>query len=239
MAEFIDDLINFGATFIDGLRYFLPGAGRPDRVLEFTAGHLLITLTAMLLAILIGVTLGILITRIRSLYNPVITLAGMIYTIPSLALFGILIPIVGIGFKPAVIALVLYSLLAIIRNTAVGIDEVSQPVIEAARGMGMTDWQILVRVELPLALPVIFAGIRIAVVSTISLATIASYFGAKSLGSLIFEGMSSGGTRNDKIVAGAIGASALAIIFDQLIGRAERSLMHGRAGDRDESTEGV
>ena len=146
-----------------------------------------------------------------------------------------MIPIVGIGFEPAVIALTLYSLLAIIRNTAVGIDAVDPPLVEAARGMGMTNWQILIKVELPLALPLIFAGIRIAVVSTISLATLASYFGAKSLGSLIFEGISSGGTRNDKIVAGAIGASILAIIFDQLIGRAEKSFSRGSASSSNQS----
>jgi osmoprotectant transport system permease protein len=166
----------------------------------------------------------VLITRIRTLYEPVIKAAGVIYTIPSLALFGILIPIVGIGFTPAVIALTLYSLLAIIRNTAVGLDGVSPAITEAARGMGMTNRQILWQIELPLALPVIFAGIRIAAVSTISLAVLASYFGQPSLGNLIFEGIASGGTRFDKVVAGAVGASVLAIVFDRLIGRAERSM---------------
>ncbi|MGD8458373.1 MAG: ABC transporter permease [Anaerolineales bacterium] len=227
MSEFINDLIEFAIDFKDGLLYFMPGIGRPDRVLGFTWGHLKITFITIIFAILIGVSLGILITRVRRLYNPVITIAGMIYTIPSLALFGIMIPIVGIGFEPAIIALTLYSLLAIIRNTAVGIDQVDPPLVEAARGMGMKNMQILLKVELPLAFPLIFAGIRIAIVSTISLATLASYFGASSLGSLIFEGISSGGTRNDKIVAGAVGASILAIIFDQLIGRAENTLRRG------------
>jgi osmoprotectant transport system permease protein len=174
-----------------------------------------------------GISLGILITRVRRLYNPIITTSGIIYTIPSLALFGIMIPIVGIGFTPAVIALTLYSLLAIIRNTAVGIDGVSPAIIEAARGMGMTELQILLRVELPLALPVIFAGLRIAAVSTISLATLASFFGANSLGNLIFEGIAAGGLRNDKVAAGALGAAALAILFDQGIGRIERALRKG------------
>lgn len=224
MAEFFQDLVEFAITFKDGLLYFLPGFGRPDRVIGFTLGHLIITFVTTILAILIGVSLGILITRIRSLYDPVIKVAGMLYTIPSLALFGIMIPIVGIGLKPAIIALTLYSLLAIIRNTAVGLDDVDAPVIESARGMGMTNAQILFRVELPLALPVIFAGIRIAVISTISLATLASFFGARSLGNLIFEGIAAGGTRNDKVVAGAIGASALAILFDRLLAWSERSL---------------
>ena len=224
MAEFLEDLVSFAISLKDGVLYFVPGVGRPDRVLEFTWGHLSITFTTMFFAIIIGVLIGIVITRIRVLHGPVIKTAGMVYTIPSLALFGIMIPIVGIGFAPAVIALTLYSLLVLIRNTAVGIDEVDRPVIEAARGMGMTDGQILWKIEVPLALPVIFAGIRIATVSTISLATLASFFGAKSLGSLIFEGIAAGGTRNDKVVAGAIGASSLAILFSFMISRAEQRL---------------
>ena len=224
MGDFISDLGQFAVDFVKGLAYFLPGTGRPDRVFEFLLGHLSITLVTIIISSIIGVVLGVLITRVRVLYDPIIKTAGVLYTIPSLALFGIMIPIVGIGFEPAIIALTLYSLLAIIRNTAVGIDEVPEAIIESARGMGMTDMQILLRIELPLALPVIFAGIRIATVSTISLATLASYFGAKSLGNLIFEGMSAGGTRNDKIIAGAVGASALAMLFDQLIGRLERRM---------------
>lgn len=226
MSDFITNLGDFFVTFWKGILYFFPGTGRPDRVWEFLVGHLLITFVVLFLAIIIGVGLGVLITRVRRLYEPVIKAAGVIYTIPSLALFGILIPIVGIGFEPAVIALTLYSLLAIIRNTAVGLDGVSPAIIESARGMGMTNRQILWRIELPLALPVIFAGIRIAAVSTISLAVLASYFGAPSLGNLIFEGIASGGTRFDKVVAGAVGASVLAILFDRLIGRAERALRH-------------
>ncbi|MGA9190803.1 MAG: ABC transporter permease [Anaerolineales bacterium] len=224
MADFLNNLLSFAISVEKGVLYFFPGTGRPDRVLEFTWGHLTITFVTLFFAILIGVSLGIIITRVRWLYEPVIKVAGMLYTIPSLALFGMMIPIVGIGFKPAVIALTLYSLLAIIRNTAVGIDEVRPAVIESARGMGMTPMQILFRIELPLALPVIFAGIRIAAVSAISLATLASYFGAKSLGDLIFEGIAAGGMRNDKVVAGALGASLLAILFAQVIGRAERRL---------------
>jgi osmoprotectant transport system permease protein len=117
----------------------------------------------------------------------------------------------------------------IIRNTAVGIDGIRPAVIEAARGMGMTDWQILLRVELPLALPVIFAGLRIAAVSTISLATLASFFGAKSLGNLIFEGIAAGGLRNDKVAAGALGAAALAIIFNEVLKGFERRFHKGTA----------
>lgn len=224
--EFIQDLINFFTSLVDGVLYFIPGVGRPDRVVEFLWGHLTITFASMFFAILIGVVAGILITRVRRLYNPVIKVAGMLYTIPSLAMFGLLIPFVGIGFKPAVIALTLYSLLAIIRNTAVGLDEVPAYMIEAARGMGMTRWQILRQIELPLAMPVIFAGIRIAIVSTISIATLASFFGTYSLGNLIFEGIGAGGNRNDKIIAGVLGASLLAVLFDQSLGKIEGRLRH-------------
>ena len=220
----MENLVEFLISIKDGLLYYVPGVGRPDRVLEFLAGHLLITLVTLVFAILISIPLGILITRVEWLYEPVIKLTGMLYTVPSFAMFGLLVPIVGIGFKPAIVALTLYSLLAIVRNTAVGINGIDQAIIEAARGMGMRDRAILLKVELPLALPVIFAGIRIATVSTLSLATLASFFGADSLGSLIFEGISAGGTRNDKIVAGAIGAAFLAIVFDAIVSRIERVL---------------
>ncbi|MEM9004644.1 MAG: ABC transporter permease [Cyanobacteria bacterium P01_F01_bin.86] len=220
----MENLIDFLVSIKDGVLYYVPGVGRPDRVFEFLVGHLIITLVTIVLAILISVPLGILITRVRVLYDPIIKFAGMLYTVPSLAMFGVLVPLVGIGFAPAIVALTLYSLLAIIRNTAVGIDGVDPAILEAARGMGMRKLAILLKVELPLALPVIFAGIRIATVSTISLATLASFFGSSSLGSLIFEGIAAGGTRNDKIVAGALGAALLAIVFDQIISQIERVL---------------
>ncbi len=236
MTELLTELLNFVITLWKGLLYYIPGIGRPDRVVDFLGGHLLITAATMGLAIVIGVSLGIMITRVRWLYNPVISTAGMIYTVPSLAMFGIMIPIVGIGFQPAIIALTLYSLLAIIRNTAVGIDTIDASILEAARGMGMTSNQILSRIEIPLALPIIFGGIRIAVVSTISLATLASFFGANSLGNLIFEGIAAGGLRNDKIAAGAIGASLLAILFDQALKYVELRL---RSWQTDAVTEEV
>ena len=222
--EWFNTLGEFLISLKDGMLYYVPGIGHPDRVMEFLWGHLLITFVTLFFALLISIPLGVLITRIRILYDPIIRLAGMLYTVPSLAMFGLMIPIVGIGFTPSVIALTLYSLLAIIRNTAVGINSVDPAILEAARGMGMTHRSILLQVELPLALPVIFAGIRIATVSTISLATLASYFGASSLGKLIFEGIAAGGGRNDKVVAGALGTALLAIAFDFVIGRIERSL---------------
>ena len=141
--EFIQNLGEFLISLRDGLLYYVPGVGRPDRVLEFLWGHLLITFVTLVFAIAISLPLGVLITRVRALYDPVSKLTGMLYTVPSLAMFGLLIPLVGIGFTPSVIALTLYSLLAIVRNTAVGIDGVDPAIIEAARGMGMSEIDVL------------------------------------------------------------------------------------------------
>ena len=202
---------------------------RPDLVLDVVIEHVYITIVATLGATILGVLLGILITRVRVFYEPVLTLAGIIYTVPSLAMFVLMIPVLGIGFRSAVIALVLYSLLIIIRNTAVGLDSVDPNILEAARGMGMTQLSILFRIELPLALPIIFAGIRIATVSAISLATIASFIGAGGIGDLIFQGISS--QREDKIVAGAVTASLLAIGAQVLLQQVENGASPGITGE--------
>lgn len=202
---------------------------RPDFVFDAVIEHLYITVVSVLGTLIIGVLLGILITRMRALYDPVLTIAGVIYTVPSLAMFVLLIPILGIGFKSAVVALVLYSLLIIVRNTAVGIDSVDPNILEAARGMGMTKFGILARVELPLAIPVIFAGIRIATVSAISIATIAAFIGAGGIGTLLFEGLSS--QRNDKIVAGALAASVMAISAEVILRQIEQGLSPGLSGE--------
>ena len=202
---------------------------RPDLVLNGVIEHVYITVISVFLASLVGVALGVLITRIRALYDPVLTIAGVIYTIPSLAMFVLMIPLLGIGFSSAVVALVLYSLLVLIRNTAVGIDSVDPNIIEAARGMGMPSMGILVRVELPLALPIIFAGVRIAAVSAISLATIAAFIGAGGIGDLLFEGMSS--QRDDKIVAGAFAASVMALGAEVLLRQIEKGASPGLSGD--------
>jgi osmoprotectant transport system permease protein len=171
-----------------------------------------ITAIAVLLAILIGIPLGILVTRIRWLEGPVIRTAGILYTIPSLALFALLIPITGLGPRPAIVALVLYALLAIIRNTIAGIDSVDPQTLDAARGMGMTSAQQLLFVQLPLGLPVILAGVRIATVATIGIATISAYIGAGGLGQLIFDGIRTG--NNERIIAGALVVSVLALLAD-------------------------
>ncbi len=182
--------------------------------------HIELVLLSMLLAICIAVPLGILITRVRSLATPVISGAGILQTIPSLAMLGFMIPIFGIGIKTAIAALFLYSLLPIIRNTYTGIRDVDKSVTEAARGLGMTNWQILFKVELPLAAPVIMAGIRTAAVINVGTATLAAFIGGGGLGEYIFLGI----TRNIDalILLGAIPAAILAIILEFALARLER-----------------
>jgi len=191
------------------VRYLI---NNPERVLSLTLEHLRITAIAVALAVVIGVPLGILVTRQRWLEAPVIRTAAILYTIPSLALFALLIPITGLGVRPAIVALVLYGLLAIIRNTVAGIDSVDPFTLDAARGMGMTNTQQLFLVQLPLGLPVILAGIRIATIATIGIATISAYIGAGGLGRLIFDGIRTG--NNDRIIAGALVVSLLALFAD-------------------------
>lgn len=182
--------------------------------------HMELVFLSMALAIGVGVPLGILITRFSRLQGAVLGSAGVLQTVPSLALLGFMIPLFGIGVRTAVVALFLYSLLPIIRNTFTGIRDVDRSILEAAKGMGMTDLQILFRVELPLALSVIMAGIRTATVINVGTATLAAFIGAGGLGDFIFLGIS----RNiDALVLlGAIPAAALALLFDFLIGLLER-----------------
>jgi osmoprotectant transport system permease protein len=191
------------------MRYLLE---HPDRVLQLTIEHVQLVVVSTLLAMLIGIPVGILVTRLRWLEGPVINTSGVLYTVPSLALFAILIPFTGLGRSTAVVALVLYSLLAIVRNTVAGIDAVSPATLDAARGMGMTGNQRLLLVELPLALPIILAGVRLATVSTIGIATIAAAIGAGGLGRLIFDGIRT--FNADRIIAGALMTSVLALVAD-------------------------
>jgi len=186
----------------------------PD-ILIATWQHILLSFTAILLAILIAVPAGIFLTRYRYLATIILGIASVLQTIPSLALLGFLIPLVGIGSLPAIIVMVIYALLPILRNTYTGILDINQSLIEAGRGMGMTKGQLLMMVELPLARPVIFAGIRTATVMTIGVATLAAFIGAGGLGDLILRGISMVDT--GIILAGAIPAALLAILFDLLL----------------------
>jgi len=195
---------------------------RKDQVLDLTIQHLQITGTAVFFAILVGVPLGILITRYKKLANPILGVANIFQTLPSLALFGLIIPVMGIGRPPAIFVLFLYALLPIIKNTYTGINNVDPAVIEAGKGMGMTNIQILRMVKLPLALSVIMAGIRIATVINIGTTTIAALIGAGGLGDLIFRGISMNSPY--LILSGAVPAAVLALLVDWLLGIVERLL---------------
>lgn len=190
--------------------------------MALTGEHLVLVFLASLFAILIGVPLGILLTRRKYLQTPVLGVANILQTVPSLALFGLLIPlpfIGGIGAKTAIIVLTLYSLLPVIRNTVTGILNIDGKVREAAQAMGMTGWQILTKIELPLAAPVILTGIRLAVVISVGVATIAAAVGAGGLGTYIFRGLRQ--NDNNLLLAGAIFSAILALAADFLIGQIE------------------
>lgn len=188
-----------------------------DKLATQTLQHIGLTFISLFLAVLVGLPLGILIARKKKFSAGVLGIAGILQTIPSIALLGFMIPLLGIGPKPAIVALLLYALLPIIRNTYTGITGVDPFVKEAAIAMGMSRGQILYKVELPLAMPVILAGIRTATVINVGVATLASYIAAGGLGEFIFGGISLNNT--NMILAGAIPAALLAILFDFLLSR--------------------
>jgi osmoprotectant transport system permease protein len=187
---------------------------------EQTMQHIGLTAASLLLGVLVGVPLGLWLTRRPRLAPWVLGAAGVLQTIPSIALLGFLIPLLGIGPGPAILALFLYSLLPIIRNTVAGVQGVPPAVVDAARGLGFTDGQLLRRVELPLALPVLMAGIRTAAVINVGVATLAAYVAAGGLGEFIFGGIAL--NNPVMILAGAIPAAALALAFDATLGGVQR-----------------
>ena len=190
-------------------------AQHADEILRATGEHVWLVFWSMLIATAIGVPLGILVTRRPWLSKPILGGANIAETIPSLALFGFLLPVPWLGDRAerlAIVALALYALLPIIRNTVTGIAGVDRAVREAARGMGMTDGQILWKVELPLSLSTVIAGVRVATVLTIGIATIAAAVGTGGLGEFIFRGLAM--VNNDLILAGAIPAALLALAAD-------------------------
>lgn len=211
---------------MQGFFEFLGGNWR--ELLVLTREHNVIVLLSTGLAILIGLPLGILLTRIKSLQGPILGLANVMQTVPSLALFGLLIPIPfigGIGARTAIIALALYALLPVIRNTVTGILGIDPKVREAATAMGMTDGQILRMVELPLAAPVILTGIRVAVVISVGVATVAAAVGAGGLGTYIFRGLRQ--NDNNLLIAGALASALLALLCDFALGQIEKSYKIG------------
>lgn len=171
--------------------------------------HLQLTVEVLGISLLIAMPVGVLVARVPWLEGPVLGFLGVIYTIPSLSLFVLLIPLVGLGTIPAVIALVAYAQLMLVRNWLVGLKTLDPFIIEAAQGLGMSGWQRFWQVEFPLALPLLLAGIRLAALSAIGIGTIAAYIGAGGLGTLLFEGVIT--ANYQEILAGAVAVSFLAI----------------------------
>ena len=181
--------------------------------------HLWLTVSALGIATLIALPTGVVLARMPRLRGPVLGLFGLLYTIPSLSLLVLLIPLLHLGYWPAVVTLVVYAQLVLVRNIVVGLTGIAPAVLEAAQGMGMSAWQRLLLVELPLALPLMLAGLRIATLSTIAIATVAALVNAGGLGTLLFDGVRSGNT--EKIAVGALAVAALAIGANALLRQAE------------------
>jgi len=190
-----------------------------DQVFTALVEHVVIAFTSLAIAFAVSLIVGIWAARHDRVFRWALAISGFLYTIPTLAFLALLIPIVGLGKTNAIICMVAFSLMILIRNVAVGLREVSADVVEAARGMGMTQGEILVRIELPLALPVIVAGLRIATVTVISVAVVAAYVNAGGLGTLIFSGISN--DHAPKIWAGALTACVLAVVADMSLAQLE------------------
>ena len=199
----------------------------PTSIPNLLIQHLTIVGIAMLISILIAIPLRILAARYKWLYPPVISIAGVMYTIPALALIAFLVPVTGLTIGTIIIPLILYAQIALIRNTAAAINGIDPLLIEVGRAMGMNGRQLLQRVTLPMALPVTIAGIRIAMVTSIGIASLASLAGTDSLGTLIFQGISN--LQSDQVIAGAILISLLAIVADLLLLALQVGLNRGRS----------
>jgi len=193
-----------------------------DQVLIALGEHLLISATALAIAFVLSLAIGIWAARNARVLSAALAVSGFLYTIPTLALLALLIPLVGLGKTNAIITMVAFSLLILIRNVAVGIREVPAEVVDAARGMGMGAWQILARIELPLAMPVIVAGLRIAAVTVISVTVVAAYVNSGGLGTIILAGIQT--DHAPKIWVGALTACALAVTVDLSLARTENWL---------------
>jgi osmoprotectant transport system permease protein len=201
-----------------GLEYI---RDNPEIVLGQLGEHLQLTIVALAVAFLVALPLGTLIANRPALAGPVMGVLGLLYTVPSLALIILLIPFTGLNARSVIIALIIYAQVILVRNIAAGLGGIDGAILEAARGMGMNGWQTWWRVQLPLALPVILAGLRIAAVVCIGIATIGAKFGAGGLGTLLCQGIAQGG-RTDKLWAGAIAVGALALVANSALLGIER-----------------
>jgi osmoprotectant transport system permease protein len=191
-----------------------------QRVAQLAGAHLALVAFALALALAIALPLGVVAARSQRIGTPLLGLLGAIYTIPSLALLAVLVRWIGLGFVPALVALIAYAQFVLVRNVAVSLRAVPAAQVDAARGMGLSPMQTLRRVEFPLALPGIIAGIRIAAIAGVAIATLAAYVGAEDLGTLIFEGLAF--RQPDRIVAGSLCAMLLAVLIDATLRAVER-----------------
>lgn len=195
-----------------------------ERILEYTLNHMVLVLTVIGLALVLWVPTGYLISRYERYAGFTLSLGNLIFCIPSLSLFGFFmtVPQLGLGRRSAVLALVLYAMMPLVRNVYRGIKSVDRYVVEAGRGMGMSNLEVLWQIQLPLAWPVIFAGIRVTVVLVTGIATIATYIGERNLGRLIQHGITR--SNGEMIITGAILVSVMALLLDYLLGRVEKRL---------------
>lgn len=191
-----------------------------SQIINLTIEHIQLTILSIIIAIMVGVPLGILITYFKPSKKPVMAIANLIQAVPSMALLGFMIPLLGIGTKPAIVMVILYSLLPIIKNTVTGLENINAETIEAAKGIGLNKFQILYKVQIPLAAPVIMAGVRVSAVSSVGLMTLAAFIGAGGLGYLVYAGIRT--VNNAQILAGAIPACLLALLIDYIFSILEK-----------------
>jgi len=200
-----------------------------DDLLTSLLEHIYLTFVSLFIALLIALPLGYWLARHRRISVPILSVLGIIYAIPSLGMFALLIPLVGLGSKSAIIALVVYSQLILVRNVISGFQSIDPAIIEAAKGMGYGNWRLFVKIELPLALPVIIGGIRIASVSVIGIATIAAWINAGGLGGILFEGLYQNSV--PKMVWGTLLVSLLALSTNTILLQIEKTSLRRARGE--------
>jgi len=205
------------SLFMDVINYL---DRRGEIVWNLLLEHLWLVFVSIGIAVIVSVIVGIIISYYAKAADTVLAVCQVLMTVPSIAMLGMMVPFFGIGFTTGVVALILYSLLPIVRNTYTGIIEIDPVIIESATGMGMTEWRVLTKIKIPLAMPVIMAGIRTATVMIVGIAAVTAYVGAGGLGELIFQGISR--SSEEMIIVGAIGVSIIALIFDYILSWAER-----------------
>jgi osmoprotectant transport system permease protein len=213
-------------NLIAGVRYLINNPGLVGRLFR---EHLQLAGVSLAIALAIAIPLGLLISHVRWLRGPVLGVLGVIYTIPSLSLFILLIPVLGLGAQTAIVALVAYAQIVLVRNVLIGLTGIDPAIIEAAKGMGMNGWQRFSRVEFPLALPLILAGVRVAALSIIGIGTVAAFIGAGGLGQLLFQGVSTG--NRSQIVAGSIAITLLALGANLILRFLEQRSSRALRGD--------